>query len=389
MNKVLWLPAWYPNKIEPLSGDFIQRHAKAVSIFHPVQVICVIRDKEGRITRNTKEENYHSGELTEKIIYYHTPVFPFAFIDKYISYRRYHMLYRRAVRNYIESDGLPICSHVHIANRNGLVAIWLKKKYGIPYVVSEQWTAYLPEARPNFQTLPWYFKFLWQRIMNATEGLSVVSRYLGNSITKIHKGLPFVVIPNVVDSSIFISAEKKVEQTVEFIHISTLGYQKNPEGILKAFAIVKKVNPGFKLSVFGPISRELTRLSVSLGLENNVNFYNEVPQSQLATFMQQADALILYSRYETFGCVIIEANSCGLPAIVSDIPVFHEIIEEGINGYFVPPDNPEALAEKIQWFMKNYKTISPELISSTAKEKYNYHRVGKLFSDFYQSAIFK
>jgi glycosyltransferase involved in cell wall biosynthesis len=112
-----------------------------------------------------------------------------------------------------------------------------------------------------------------------------------------------------------------------------------------------------------------------------------MPQSQLAAYIQQAHALILYSRYETFGCVIIEANSCGLPAIVSDIPVFHEIIKEGINGYFVPANNPGALAKKILWFMDNHASTTPELISTMAREKYNEHHVGNLFSQFYDTAI--
>ncbi len=387
MKKILWLPAWYPNSIEPLSGDFIQRHAKAVSLYHIIQVICVIRDKEGKITRDIKEVDRNSGNLSEKIIYYYIPVFPFAFLDKLISYMRYVMLYRRAVRNYIESEGLPYCSHVHIADKNGLVALWVKRKYGIPFVISEHWTAYLPEAQHNFHGFPWYFKLFWRRIMKAAQGISVVSQYLGNSMKNILDGLQYVVIPNVVDDSIFFPVEKTTGHIVQFIHISTLGYQKNPEAILKAFAIVKKNNSGFKLSVFGPIKNELTQLVYSLGLRNNVSFYNEVPQPQLATFIQQSDALILFSRFETFGCVIIEANSCGLTAIVSDIPVFHEIIEEGINGYFVPTDNAEALAHKILWFMESHEKASPQLISSIARDKYNYGRVGKLFSEFYNTGI--
>ena len=36
---ILWLPSWYPNKSEPYSGDFIQRHAKAAALYDPVTVI--------------------------------------------------------------------------------------------------------------------------------------------------------------------------------------------------------------------------------------------------------------------------------------------------------------------------------------------------------------
>lgn len=387
MKKILWLPAWFPNKIEPLSGDFIQRHAKSVSLYHTIQVIFVIRDKDGKITRNTKEENSCNGNLAEKVIYYYTPVFPVSFIDKIISYRRYRMLYRRAVRDYIENQGLPYCVHVHIASKNGLIALWLKKKYGVSFVLSEQWTVYLSEARPNFLDFSWIFKFMWRKILKATSGTSVVSHYLGNSIKNIYKKFQYVVIPNVVDSSIFFPSDEIPGEVRQFIHISTLGYQKNPEAILKAFAIVKKHNVEFNLSVIGPENHELLSLSHSLGLRDNISFYNEVPQPELATFLRKAEALILYSRFETFGCVIIEANSCGLPTIVSDIPVFHEIIGEGVNGYFVPADDPEALAQKILWFINNYPSAPEKKNLQKVIEKYNYRNVGKLFSEFYDRSI--
>jgi glycosyltransferase involved in cell wall biosynthesis len=386
MKKILWLPAWYPNDIEKYAGDFIQRHAKAVALFNAVQVIHVLRDKEGVITKNIKEFNCKTGNLNEQIIYYHTPVIAISLLDKLISHRRYQAIYRKAVKNYIQNEGIPSCAHVHVIGKNGMVAWWMKKKYRVLIVVTEHWTGYLAEASPNFSNLHWLFKNSWHRLMKESKGLNVVSSYLGAAITRIQKDMPITVIPNVVDDSVFFPVKEK-KQPVHFIHISTLGYQKNAEAILQAFAIVKKSNSGFQLSIFGPDKMELRKLCFALDLQNHVSFYDEVPQLQLAAYMQQSHALILYSRYETFGCVLIEANACGVPVIVSDIPVFHEIVEEGVNGFFVPGENPEALAQKIIWFMQEYKNEFAEKIAAVAKEKYNYRRVGKLFDDFYRTAL--
>lgn len=42
---ILFLCGWYPSRVLPNNGDFIQRHAKAVSLLHSVEVIHIISDK--------------------------------------------------------------------------------------------------------------------------------------------------------------------------------------------------------------------------------------------------------------------------------------------------------------------------------------------------------
>jgi len=387
MKKILWLPGWYPDKMEPFSGDFIQRHARAASLYHIVQVIHIRRDREGKITKGVKEEHFQDGNLKEKIIYYYTPLFSISFLDKIISNKTYSRLYRKAIKEYIKAEGFPVCAHVHIINKNGLLALWLKKKFTIPFFITEHWTVYLPGAVPHFKKLNFFFRVMWRKIIKAAEGCSVVSECLEASINRIQNNIRFTVIPNAADDTIFFPAKKREEGVTRFIHISGLNYQKNPEAILQAFAIAKKTNPAFTVTIFGPQKTALQALTLNLGLEKEVSFFNEIPQVELAGFVQQSDALILYSRYETFGCVIIEANACGIPVIVSDLPVFHEIIEEGVNGYFVPGENPAALAQKLVWFMKQSRQIPDETIARSAKEKYNYETVGKLFSEFYKSVL--
>jgi glycosyltransferase involved in cell wall biosynthesis len=383
MKNILWLPAWYPNKTEPLSGDFIQRHARAVSIYCKVHVVFVVKDEKGTITKNSYEENFQSGNLHETIIYYYSPAYKIPLVSKLFSAWKYRKIYKQAVNVYLHSNGKPIFSHIHIADRNGSVGLWLKKKYDVPFILSEHWTIYLPEAKPNFSQTSFFFKLRWKNIIKHARAVTVVSKHLGNAMKEIKKEINFSVIPNVVDEKIFYPVEMMNEKSVHFIHISNLTYQKNFEDIVKAFALVKKTFSSFRVSVFGPERNELKKLVNESGLSENIFFMGEVPQPELAAFLQKTEALILYSRYETFGCVLIEANACGMPAIVSDIPVFHEIINEGENGFFAPGENAEALSKKITWFIEHRGEFSKKKIADNAKEKYNYEKVGKMFSDLY------
>ncbi|MBS1564372.1 MAG: glycosyltransferase, partial [Bacteroidetes bacterium] len=320
--KLLWLTGWYPNRTEPLTGDFIQRHAAAVALQHEVEVIHVLRDGKGIVTKSVKEETFTRGRLKERIIYYYIPRLYFRPAERLLSLLRYRSLYRSAIKDYLEREGRPALTHVQILGKNGWMALWLKRSMGIPYVVSDQWTGYLPEAKPD-TVQPFLLPGrAWQQVMRHASGFSVVSDYLGKAMQKLYPPMQYAVIPNVVDSHLFYpDPGKKADGPKQFIHISTLGYQKNPEAMFRAFAKALQAGAGFRLSVFGPARPELTTLVATLGLSGYVSFHTEVPQQELATWMRKADALLLYSRYETFGCVLIEANACGLPAIVSDIPV--------------------------------------------------------------------
>ena len=210
------------------------------------------------------------------------------------------------------------------------------------------------------------------------------SLYLGQCLEKILPGVAFTVIPNVVDTSIFKPAVKGKNKTVSFIHISLLNYQKNAEDIIRAMSILKKERSEFKLFIFGPPNGDLVKLVNDLNLRAEIEFHKEVPQVELAKFMQQSDALILYSRYETFGCVIIEANACGIPVIVSDIPVFHENVTEGLNGLFAEPENPQALARAITEFLEKRHRFDYKNMADHTKKKFSYDTVGESFQMWYR-----
>jgi glycosyltransferase involved in cell wall biosynthesis len=100
--------------------------------------------------------------------------------------------------------------------------------------------------------------------------------------------------------------------------------------------------------------------------------------------IKESDALILYSRYETFGCVLIEAFACGVPVIVTDIHVLHENVND-TNGLFVESENPIDLANKIISFISKKSLFNSNEISRVAIKNYSYEKVGLLLKEWYQT----
>lgn len=382
MKRVLWLASWYPNKLSPFDGDFLQRHARAVSLFCAVHVIYIVKDETGNITKDEKTEITANGNLTEQIIYYSSPKTGLKILDRFLSHRKYRQLYQRAISDHVEKNGKPDLCHVQIAMRAGLGALWMKKKWNIPFLVSEQWTGYLDAVDFGINNYSVIQKKWFRQILQQADAVTVVSDHLGKAIRQHFPSVNYQVIPNVVDTDIFFPVPKQPTDFVKFIHISNMNYQKNTEAILAALHVLKD-EVLFSMQLYGTSNPALQQLISSLQLGDKVMMMGEVPQPQLAKAIQQSDALILYSRYETFGCVLIEANACGVPVIVSDIDVFHELIKENENGMFAKENDPAALAEKIKAFIQQKDSFDQHAIAETTAGKYNFKKVGRQFIDLY------
>ena len=370
----------------PFNGDFIKRHAEAVSLFEDVQVIYVVRDIKGDVTKDVFIEESVKGGLSEKIIYYFIPSTGLAVLDKYVSEKQYRKIYKKAVKDYMANSGTPDMAHVHVGMKAGVIAQWLKNETNVPYLISEHWSGFLNEASYRFSQQPFYIRTLWNKVIKGASGFSAVSKYLANGVQKQFSLKQVRIVPNVVDTNIFYPGAT-IKDEPRFIHISSLEELKNPAGIIKAIAIVKNTYPSVVLDIVGPENKQLREFVIAMQLEQNIQFHKEVPQPQLAEFIRQSIALILYSGYETFGCVIIEANACGIPAIVSNIPVFHETVEEGINGSFAKADDYNALEDTIIKMIKNRSTYDHTALAKNTSSTYSYEIVGKKFSLWYSEIL--
>lgn len=386
--KVLWIPGWYPNQTEPFTGDFVQRHAKAVSLYHEVTVLFITRDAKGAITRDIKVEEFAQGMLLEKKIYYYSHITRPSSLSRALSYRKYLSLLKSQVKKYIAENGRPDLIHFYIGMKTGVIGNWIKK-LGIPYVVSEQWTGFLPEGKPHFSDLPVLFQSRWKSLIMNAAGVHAVSSYLGTALQRLVKdNLQPKIIPNVVDTGVFFQGRTETGGPLKLVHVtSELDYQKNTEDIFQALALLKQKGIQFYLDVFGTVKPMYPVLASRLGIKENITFHGEKSQDELASYFRQAAALIIYSRYETFGCVVIEAMACGTPVVASDMPVFHEIIEEKKNGVFARGEDPAALAEKISWLLENKDVMDKVKTAEECAERYNYERVGKIFSDWYVKTL--
>jgi len=344
---ILWLPSWYPNKIKPYEGDFIQRHAQAAALYNTIYVIKIVSDEKGFITNNLKIEISHRPNLVEQIIYLKKSPSFFGRVSFLFKGMR---LYTQAIKDCIRENGSPCFIHIHVITKISLLALWIKKKFKIPFLVSEHWTIYQPGSSGEFVTQNFFFKYLVRKIVKGSLALLTVSEDLGIKMQKLVYPKNYIVVPNVVNKEFFYYRTLGSPK-FRFVHISTMGFQKNVEAIVDNFA-------------------------------QSVFFRGEIPYYEVAGELQQSNALVLYSRFENQPCVIIESLCCGVPVISSAVGGIPEVVNH-TNGILVNSAVSRSLADAMKQMIKNYQFFDYREISKDALKRFSYSTVGKRFDEIY------
>jgi glycosyltransferase involved in cell wall biosynthesis len=381
---ILWLPSWYPTEITPSNGDFIQRHAAATSLFRKIIILFVQKDerlKHGKTRLEVKEE----GDFITLIGYYGASGNS-GFIDKFRSFRQYRSLQKKMFAGIVGKYGKPLLVHVHIAMNAGLLALHLKKKYQIPFLLTENWTGYYRQSVPNIHQENRILNFIRKKIFKETALFLPVTNNLAETVNSNFQKVKFEVVPNVVDTRLF--NYKPLEIPVfRFLHASYLNYQKNPVGMIEAAIALKQHGYSFELHLIGNKDDSLMNKCAEAGvLDREIFFFEAVSYPQVAERMQQASAFLLFSRFENLPCVILEALCCGLPVVSSNVGGIAEVINES-NGVLVESDDVSALTVAMKNMIDNYTEFNREKIAENAAELFSYRKVGRMYNEVYEKLL--
>lgn len=132
-----------------------------------------------------------------------------------------------------------------------------------------------------------------------------------------------------------------------FLYVGRLAPSKRIGHILHAFARFRRCSAVGTLWLVGSGSkryeRSLTKLARRLGIEQSVVFLGHVSTAEKYRLMGESHALLMTSVREGWGLVVTEANACGTPALVYDVPGLRDSVRDGVTGLIVPP-RPDRLA---------------------------------------------
>jgi glycosyltransferase involved in cell wall biosynthesis len=165
--------------------------------------------------------------------------------------------------------------------------------------------------------------------------------------------------------------------------------QKGYDTLLAAIPAVLAECPRARFVVVGAGAQRETLLEQArgLGVASAVTFTGARPD--VAEVLRAFDLFVSPSRYEGLPTVVLEAIASGVPVVATRVSGNSELIEDGVSGLLVPPENPAALAQGILRIAKGTAPAS-DMASralSHARRLYSLDSVAARYSEFYESLV--
>jgi glycosyltransferase involved in cell wall biosynthesis len=363
---VLLLPISYPNSYNRQSHVFFEEQARALSAYGiKVGVLAIIPISLQKIWNEKRLDigldESESGSVS--VFRYQFPALPKmwrvnSWLRTWIGKRVFH--------RYRDKHGLPDITHVHVS-LGGEAALWLWQHYRIPYVVTEHYTAFVKD-----QMRPWQIMRA-QQIFNHSKRNIAVSNEFKTRLEKDYQ-VEFEYIPNIVDTHFFIPTPEHSgnRPARKFLNVGNLKPQKSQDLLIRAFARCCGGRKDFTLTIAGsgPEEAKLKRLALKLGLCDQVSFFGQASREDVLRLMQKNDCFVLSSTFETFGVVVIEAMSCGLPVIATRSGGPESIITNSKLGILCEINESELCdaLQKVSTTMYDSKYIRDHAVSHFSAE---------------------
>jgi glycosyltransferase involved in cell wall biosynthesis len=184
-------------------------------------------------------------------------------------------------------------------------------------------------------------------ILRRSDAVIAVSRAVGDHIAKVMKHRERLhVIPNGVDLTRF-KPSPAHEGPVRVMVVGRLIFNKGPQFVVEAAPKVLARYPDTRF-VFvgdGPMEEELRAEVTKLGIGGNVEFLGH--RDDIPELLATGSMAVRASLSEGLPLVALEAMAAGLPVIATDVGGTREVVDDGVTGYLLQPNDVEGLADRI------------------------------------------
>lgn len=292
--------------------------------------------------------------------------------EKLLPYMKH---FAREVERYARQQAVPY-DLVH-ANffMSGMVAQHLRRTLGIPFVITFHALGLVrrqaqgeadgfPDAR--FAIERQLMRDAQRVIAECPQDMVDMEALYGASHEKIE------IVPCGFDPEEFPPLTADTRQQLGFrqgdfviLQLGRMVPRKGVDNVIRALAVLeKKYAVPARLLVVGGNSKapdpiatpelgRLAALATSLGVAERVTFTGQRSREQLRFYYGAADVFCTTPWYEPFGITPVEAMACGLPVVGSAVGGIQTTVVDGKTGYLVPPNDPEALAERLAFLYRH------------------------------------
>lgn len=370
-HRILHIASWYPSEVHRTLGNFVERHVQAIAPLHGGEVWYAAAVPAGQVVPANSVRD--CGNYVERIFYFRA--------RKPIVRQVTSALLKAAV-----NAGPFDLIHLHVAYPAGKAARTLARKWRIPLVLTEHWTAYHADQRIQ---LPFWRRLAMKSTGRAASVICPVSEDLAASMRSFGIQGTYRPVPNVVDTELFRpGGTQRDPGTFHALHISSLrDDQKNIRGMLRGVRAALDRCDNLRVSIIGDGDPKPHRAYArELGLDDRVEIAGEISLAEVAERMRASDALLLFSRYENFPCVIPEAWASGIPVLSTDVGGIREHLTSE-RGALVASEDEQAFADVLYQWVQGDVSFEAESLRQQALHTFSTRAVASTFDDVYCAVL--
>lgn len=363
--KILVISHMYPNKSSPNQGIFIHNQIKKLlEEGYQIKVISPIPFAPKFLWFNVKWKNYGMLPFHDRVdgVDVHYP--RYLNIPGKIShiFSTYSMCFpiKTDIDSVIRSFN-PNIIHAHTATPDGYFGLRLKNKYNLPLICSLRGS--------DINSYPYVNKLTYRltkevitkadQILSVSDALRISAEEIAKPDRQIEVVYNGCEIANPVSDNI--TSDKLRTQLgiskseVAILFVGRIEKDKGIYELLDAFSTLKSKGHNLHLILLGNCveSDVKSKISSLTALKNKIHVIGEQPHREVFNWLKSADLFVLPSYHEGLPNAILEAMSCGLPVVSTKIGGIPEIVEDGNTGILVNPKDSDALANAIDYLIKN------------------------------------
>jgi glycosyltransferase involved in cell wall biosynthesis len=264
----------------------------------------------------------------------------------------------------------------------GVAARLLGLRQNRPVVVTEHWSGFLTGAITPRQMRLARFAF------GGKVTAAPVSSALAEGIAARRLARTMTIIPNPVDTDTFSPVPPRdpwPEGEQHLLFVGRLVEIKALPVLLEAFRQVAGRHPGAVLDLIGdgPDRDFLETAVADRDLAGRVVFHGSLPPSEVVEFIRRSTGVVLASRHETFGAVLLEAMACGRPVVATRTCGAAPVVSE-YGQIVLPPGESDPLAAALEQLLAEPAAIDHGMADGIRSD-FGFEAIGARYDALYRS----
>ena len=369
-KKILFVPAWYPDDDDPITGVFIQEQAVALSSEFDVAVLIPGMAAWRNIARANTPDRSETRLQAGLPVYreFALPLIPHG--PESTDYATFARAAEKGFRKLVKEWGTPNVIHGHVVLPAGWSAWRLGQRYGVPVVLTEHSSPFSMHLGTDLSCQ------LARDTLTGVKQVIAISPSLAKELLEFHPGLDIEIIGESVRTDFFVPAngvDKKKAKGKSFFVAARLAEQKGLSHLLEAVHILLRNGlNSFELVIGGdgPDRLKLEKLARTLGVTQHCQFLGALNREQVKDRMQQCDVFVLSSLHESFGVVLGEAMACGKPVISTRCGGPEFVVNEE-TGVLVDVGKPEEMAAAMTDFISGRLSFEPDAVRNSVVSRFS------------------